>query len=119
MTKTTKPNWNEDQPIYRQIMDSVIGRILEGTYPEGEMLPSVRQLAIEYGVSPLTAAKVFNELSRENLIDKRIGIGFAVRTGVRQWLMKRERRKFLEKEWPRLRDRLERLDIDVEDLLRK
>ena len=57
-----KPSWDEDLPIYRQIMDSVIGGILEGTYPEGELMPSVRQLATEYDVSPLTAAKVFNEL---------------------------------------------------------
>lgn len=112
-----KPSWDEDLPIYRQIMDAMIGGILEGSYPEGEMLPSVRQLATEYGVSPLTAAKVFNELSRENLVDKRIGIGFAVRKGVRQILLKRERRRFLEKEWPKLRERLDRLDIDVRDLV--
>lgn len=111
-----RPAWDEDLPIYRQIMDSVVGAILEGTYPEGEMLPSVRQLATEYGVSPLTAAKVFTELSRDNLVEKRIGIGFSVRTGVRQILLNRERRKFLEKEWPKLRERLERLEIDITDL---
>lgn len=110
------PTWDEDLPIYRQIMDSVIGSILEGTYPEEELMPSVRQLATEYGVSPLTAAKVFAELSRENLIDKRIGIGFAVRKGVRKILLNRERRRFLEKEWPKLRERLERLEIDIKDL---
>lgn len=114
-----RPAWSEDLPIYRQIMDSVIGGILEGTYPEGEMLPSVRQLATEYGVSPLTAAKVFNELSRDNLVDKRIGIGFAVRKGVRRILLNRERRKFLEKEWPKLRERLDRLEIDIDDLMNR
>jgi len=115
----TKPSWGEDQPIYRQIMDSVVGGILDGIYPEGEMLPSVRQLATEYGVSPLTAGKVFNELSRENLLDKRIGIGFAVRKGVRRVLLSRERRKFFEKEWPKMRERIERLEIDVNELLAK
>ncbi|MGW8370021.1 MAG: GntR family transcriptional regulator [Gammaproteobacteria bacterium] len=112
-----KRAWDDDLPIYRQIMDSVIGGILEGSYPEGEMLPSVRQLATEYGVSPLTAAKVFSELSRDNVVDKQIGIGFSVRKGVRQILLNRERRKFLDKEWPKLRNRLERLEIDISDLL--
>lgn len=110
--------WNEDQPIYRQIMDAMIGGILDGAYPEGELLPSVRQLATAYDVSPLTAAKVFAELSRENLTEKRRGIGFEVRKGVRRMLLERERRKFLEKEWPELRARLQRLDIDIEDLMR-
>ncbi len=113
------PTWNEDQPIYRQIMDTVIGRILEGAYPEGELLPSVRQLAVDFGVSPLTAAKVFQELAREELTEKRRGIGFAVRKGVQKALLQRERRKFLEQEWPELRARLKRLDIDIEDLLRE
>ncbi|MGD2134134.1 MAG: GntR family transcriptional regulator, partial [Maricaulaceae bacterium] len=96
MVKKTR-EWNEDQPIYRQIMDAVIGGILDGAYPEGELLPSVRQLAVDFDVSPLTAAKVFQELSRENLTEKRRGIGFEVRKGVRRMLLERERRKFLEK----------------------
>jgi GntR family transcriptional regulator len=113
------PTWNEDQPIYRQIVDAVIGRILEGAYPEGELLPSVRQLATDFGVSPLTAAKVFQELAREELTEKRRGIGFEVRKGVRKALLQRERRKFLEQEWPELQARLQRLDISIEDLMRK
>lgn len=112
------PTWNEDQPIYRQIVDAVIGRILDGSYPEGELLPSVRQLATDFGVSPLTAAKVFQELAREDLTEKRRGIGFEVRKGVRNALLHSERRKFLEQEWPELRARLKRLDLTIEDLLR-
>ena len=115
---TSTPTWNEDQPIYRQIVDAVIGRILEGSYPEGELLPSVRQLATDFGVSPLTAAKVFQELAREELTEKKRGIGFEVRKGVRKALLQRERRKFLEQEWPELRARLKRMDIDIEDLMR-
>jgi GntR family transcriptional regulator len=114
-----KPKWNEDQPIYRQIMDAVIGGILEGAYPEGELLPSVRQLAVDFEVSPLTAAKVFQELARENLTEKRRGIGFEVRIGVRQALLQSERRKFLEQEWPDLKARLERLGISLDELMRR
>jgi GntR family transcriptional regulator len=114
-----EPKWNDDQPIYRQIVDAVIGRILEGAYPEGELLPSVRQLAVDFGVSPLTAAKVFQELSREDLTEKRRGIGFEVRQGVRKALLQSERRKFLEQEWPDLKARLKRLDLTIEDLLRE
>jgi GntR family transcriptional regulator len=113
------PTWSDSQPIYRQIVDAVIGRILEGAYPEGELLPSVRQLAVDFGVSPLTAAKVFQELAREELTEKRRGIGFEVRKGVRKALLQRERRKFLEQEWPELRARLKRMEIDIEDLLRE
>lgn len=111
-------DWNEGQPIYRQIMEAVIGRILEGSYPEGELLPSVRQLATDFGVSPLTAAKVFTELSRENLTEKRRGIGFEVRKGVRKVLLHRERKRFLEQEWPETRARMRRLGIEMRDLPR-
>lgn len=117
MTSDTA-SWTEGQPIYRQIMDAVIGRILEGAYPEGELLPSVRQLATDFGVSPLTAAKVFTELSRENLTEKRRGIGFEVRKGVRKVLLHRERKKFLEEEWPEVRARMKRMGIDMRDLPR-
>lgn len=111
--------WNEDQPIYRQIVEAIIGGILEGRYREGELLPSVRQLAVNFGVSPLTTAKVFQELANEGVTEKRRGIGFEVRKGVRKALLQRERRKFLEQEWPELRARLKRLEIDIEDLMRE
>lgn len=113
----TAPKWNDDQPIYRQIMDAVVTRIIEGVYPEGELLPSVRQLATDFDVSPLTAQKVFQELARENLTEKRRGIGFEVRKGVRQMLLHRERKRFLEAEWPEIQSRMKRLAIEPEDLL--
>jgi GntR family transcriptional regulator len=115
---TSAASWNDGQPIYKQIMDTVIGRILEGSYPEGELLPSVRQLAIDFDVSPLTAAKVITELSRENLTEKRRGIGFEVRKGVRKILLHRERKRFLEEEWPEIRARMKRMGIEVRDLPR-
>jgi GntR family transcriptional regulator len=110
--------WKDDQPIYRQIMESVVAAIMDGTYPEGELIPSVRQLAAAHGVSTLTAAKVMQELAREGLIEKRRGIGFEVIPGLRQTLTARERKRFLEEEWPKLRLRLKRMDIDIADLLK-
>ncbi len=109
--------WNDSQPIYRQITDRLILRIVDGTYPEGELLPSVRQVADDFGVSPLTAAKVFKLLDQEDLTIKRRGIGSEVRPGARSRLQASERKNFLEKEWPELRDRLRRLGIDVGELL--
>jgi GntR family transcriptional regulator len=108
--------WNDGQPIYKQIMETVIGRILEGSYPEGELLPSVRQLAVDFDVSPLTAAKVITELSRENITEKRRGIGFEVRKGVRKALLHRERKRFLDEEWPEIRARMRRMEIEIRDL---
>ncbi len=111
-----KLNWNDDQPIYRQITNTLIGRILEGTYQEGELMPSVRQLASEFDVSPLTSAKVFQELDKSHLTVKRRGIGVEVRPGVRSTLLKKERQKFLDEEWPEIRERLRRMELDLDDL---
>jgi len=114
--KKTPPQWNEDQPIYRQLMERLIARILDGTYPEGRMLPSVRQLASDCEVNPLTAAKAYKELARDGLIEKLRGEGLIVAGGAREWLLKRERSRFLKGEWPGLRARLRRLGIDVRAL---
>lgn len=111
--------WKDDQPIYRQIMDSIVASIIDGTYPEGELIPSVRQVAEAYGVSTLTSAKVLQELAREGLIEKRRGIGFEVRPGYRKKLMDAERKRFFDEEWPELRERLRRMNIDLEELLAK
>lgn len=116
MKKATFPQWSDDIPIYRQLMDQLVGRILDQTYPEGEMLPSVRQLASDYEINPLTVAKAYKELSREGLTDKLRGEGLMVRKGVREALLKRERSKFLKEEWPVLRARLKRLGISLETL---
>lgn len=117
-TRMAKPkhNWNDDQPIYRQITDILIGRILDGTYQEGKLLPSVRACADEFDVSPLTAAKVFQELDKEGLTIKRRGIGAEVSPGSRKDLLKREREKFMKVEWPEIVKRIEQLGIDLDDL---
>ena len=109
--------WKDEHPIYRQLMDEVIAGILDRSYPEGGMLPSVRQMAATYDVNPLTAAKAYRELAREGLVEALRGEGLIVRAGVRDGLLKRERTKFMKEEWPALRARLARLEVDLKLLL--
>jgi GntR family transcriptional regulator len=108
--------WTEGPAIYRQLMDQVIARVLDQTYPEGRMLPSVRQLASDFDVNPLTAAKAYKELARDGLIDRLRGEGLIVAKGARDSLLRRERTRFFKDEWPQLRERLRRLGIDVRAL---
>ena len=103
--------WHQDRPIYRQLMEQIIARILDNTYREGEMLPSVRQLASDFVVNPLTAARAYREL--EEYTETRRGIGLIVKEGVRELLLKREQRRFLREEWPAIRDRIKALDLDA------
>lgn len=110
------PTWDEDRPIYRQLMEAIIGRIIDQTYPEGELLPSVRQLASDFVVNPLTAARAYREL--DEYTESRRGIGLAVKQGVRELLIKRERKRFLRDEWPALRDRIKALDLDIDELMK-
>jgi len=116
--KKSKPQhqWTDDQPIYRQLLDQTITRILDCTYREGDMLPSVRQLASEYQVNPLTAAKAYKELARDGFIQTLRGEGLIVAKGARQALFNRERARFLKEEWPGLRARLQRLGIGLREL---
>ena len=109
--------WDEDRPIYRQLMEEVIGRIINRTYREGELLPSVRQLASDFVVNPLTAARAYREL--DEWTETRRGIGLVVKSGVRDMLVRREREKFLREEWPGIQARIEALDIDPNELLSK
>jgi GntR family transcriptional regulator len=110
------PTWDEQRPIYRQLMEEIVARIIDRTYAEGEMLPSVRQLASEYLVNPLTAARAYREL--EEYTETRRGIGLVVKQGVRDLLLKRERKRFLREEWPAILSRIEALEIDVDELLK-
>ena len=114
--KRGAPQWHDNAPIYRQLMDVLIGHILDRTYPEGEMLPSVRQLASDYDINPLTVAKVYKELAREGFLEKWRGEGLMIKKGVRDALLKRERSKFLKEEWPALKERMQRLGIDLKAL---
>ncbi|MEL6338389.1 MAG: GntR family transcriptional regulator [Myxococcota bacterium] len=117
--KKRKPKWRADLPIYRQIVEIVIERLIRGKYAEGDLLPSVRQLSDEHDVSTLTAAKVHQELSGLGVFEKRRGIGLEVKAGARARLLENERRRFWNEQWPLLEQRLELLDIDVAQLQRR
>ena len=117
---TSKPYaWAEGTPIYRQLMELLLTGILDGTFKEGDMLPSVRQLANDYQVNPLTVAKAFQELAIEELAEKKRGVGFMVKAGVRQAVQRREKTRFLRDEWPQIKARMERLGIDPVELLKE
>ena len=109
--------WNESQPIYRQLRDRVIAMILDGVLKEGDPLPSVRTVAADYRVNPLTVLKSYQELVDEQLVEKRRGLGMFVVEGARNLLLKGERRKFLEEEWPRIYANIQRLGLSPEELL--
>jgi GntR family transcriptional regulator len=111
-----RPTWIEDVPIYRQLMELLVARILDQTYMEDEMLPSVRQLANDCDINPLTVSKAYKELAREGFTDKHRGEGLMLRKGVREILLRREKNRFMKEEWPVLRVRLKRLGIDLRTL---
>jgi len=106
------PKWNDDQPIYRQLRDRVVAMILEGVLEDGDALPSVRNVAAEYRLNPLTVLKGYQELVDEGLVEKKRGRGMFVNDGARK-----QRRRFVDKEWPRIAATIERLGLDAEDLL--
>jgi GntR family transcriptional regulator len=109
--------WNESQPIYRQLRDRVVAMMLEGTLKEGEALPSVRQVATEYRLNPLTVLKSYQQLVDEGLVEKRRGLGMFVAPGASSAIMKDERERFLATEWPRIQATIQRLGLSSEELL--
>ena len=111
------PNWNDNQPIYRQLRDRVVAMILEGVLKEGDPLPSVRNVAAEYQLNPLTVLKGYQQLVDEQLVEKKRGRGMFVSDGARRALLKDERQKFLEDEWPKVRATIARLGLKAGDLL--
>ncbi len=112
------PKWDEDQPIYRQLRDRVVAMILEGVLSDGDALPSVRNVAAEYRLNPLTVLKGYQELVDEGLVEKKRGRGMFVNDGARTNLLKAERQRFLDKEWPKVLSTIERLGLNESDLLR-
>src|ERR671935_3200965 len=94
--------WNDNQPIYLQLRERVVAMILDGILKEGDPLPSVRTVAADYRVNPLTVLKGYQELVDEELVESRRGLGMFVKDGARNLLLKGERQKFLEEEWPRV-----------------
>jgi DNA-binding transcriptional regulator YhcF (GntR family) len=109
--------WNDNQPIYRQLRDRVVAMILDGVLKEGDPLPSVRNVAAEYRVNPLTVLKGYQELVDELLVEKRRGLGMFVKDGARKLLLQGERQKFLTEEWPRVSATMQRLGLTAEELL--
>jgi GntR family transcriptional regulator len=112
-------HWNDNQPIYRQLRDKVVAMILEGTLGDGDALPSVRNVAAEFSLNPLTVLKGYQQLVDEGLVEKRRGRGMFVTAGARSRLMTDERQRFLSDEWPRVLERIARLGLDPKELLGK
>ncbi|MEE8345432.1 MAG: GntR family transcriptional regulator [Woeseiaceae bacterium] len=111
------PKWSEDLPIYRQLRDRVVDMILEGVLTDGDALPSVRNVAAEYRLNPLTVLKGYQELVDEGLVEKKRGRGMFVTDGARQQLLKDERQRFLNKAWPEVIATIRRLGLDIDTLL--
>jgi GntR family transcriptional regulator len=110
-------DWNDAQPIYRQLRDRVVAMMLDGDLREGDPLPSVRQVASDLRVNPLTVLKSYQGLVDEQLIEKRRGLGMFVRPGARELLLQDERDRFLNNEWPRIVETIQRLGLDPKVLL--
>ena len=108
--------WNDSQPIYRQLRDRVVAMILDGVLKEGDPLPSVRTVAAEYRVNPLTVLKAYQELVDEELVEMKRGLGMFVKAGARDLLLKGERQKFLAEEWPRVAEKIQRLGLTQKEL---
>ena len=111
------PKWSDDIPIYRQLRDRVVAMILEGVLGDGDALPSVRNVAAEYRLNPLTVLKGYQELVDEGLVEKKRGRGMFVNEGARKQLLKDERERFVKQEWPKVLETIERLGLDVGTLL--
>ena len=113
------PNWNDSQPIYRQLRDRVVEMILEGVLGDGDALPSVRSVAAEYRLNPLTVLKGYQELVDEGLVEKKRGRGMFIMEGAKKALLSGERELFLNEQWPSVVATVRRLGLDLDDLVAK
>ena len=109
--------WNDSQPIYRQLRDRVVAMILDGVLNDGEPLPSVRTVAAESRINPLTVLKAYQELVDEQLVEKRRGLGMFVRTDARSLLLQAERERFLREQWPAIHANIGRLGLSLSELM--
>lgn len=110
--------WNDNAPIYRQLKERVLGMMLDGLLKPGDALPSVRQIAADYQLNPITVSKAYQELVDESLVEKRRGLGMYVTEGAHEKLLTTERERFVREEWPAMVERIRRLGLDIEQLLR-
>ncbi|MBA3811421.1 MAG: GntR family transcriptional regulator [Caulobacteraceae bacterium] len=111
------PEWNDSQPIYRQLRDRVVAMILDGVLGEGDPLPSVRHVAAEYRVNPLTVLKGYQQLVDDGLVEKKRGLGLFINAGARDLLLRGERERFLAEQWPAIHATIRRLGLTPRDLL--
>ena len=115
----TSIQWSDGAPIYRQLKDRVIAMMLDGVLKPGDALPSVRQVAAEYQLNPITVSRAYQELADEALVEKRRGLGMFVTDEASKKLLSSERERFLQEEWPAVAERIQRLGLSAEELLRQ
>ncbi len=111
-------DWRDDIPIWKQIKDKILSQIIDGTLRAGEAAPSVRTLALELAVNPLTVSRALSELADEGILEKRRGLGMFVIEGADNALLKREREAFINNEWPIIAERIKRLGLDLKTLMK-
>jgi GntR family transcriptional regulator len=109
--------WEDDKPIYLQLKEKVIAGVLEGVFKEGEVIPSIRQVSEEYRLNHLTVAKAYQALVDEHVLEKRRGLGMFVKKGAEKALKAREKKQFLQVEWPKIKQRIKQLDFNLKELL--
>ncbi len=109
--------WKDDQPIYLQLKEQIMAMIIDGVLEEGEALPSVRKVAVDYQINPITASKAYAELVDEGLVEKRRGLGMFILEGARKNLLNAEQKKFIEQEWPEIIKRISLLGLDARQLI--
>lgn len=109
--------WSDGAPIYRQLKERVVAMLLDGVLKPGDALPSVRQVAAEYQLNPITVSRAYQELADDQLVEKRRGLGMYVTEGAAGRLMTSERDRFLREEWPLVLERIQRLGLDLQELM--
>ncbi len=117
--KNVQMQWTNDQPIYQQVRDHVVSLIIDGVLDAGEPIPSVRQMAVEGGVNPLTVSKAYQELVDLKIVEKRRGLGMFVTELAKKQLLKIEKEKFLKGDWPAVLKKADQLNIDLVELVNK
>ena len=110
-------DWHNNAPIYRQLKDRIVGMVLDGLLKPGDALPSVRQIAADFQLNPITVMRAYQELADATLVEKRRGIGMYVTDGAREKLLVSERERFLREEWPLLLERIQRLGMNLKELM--
>ena len=111
--------WNDSQPIYRQLHERLVAMILDGVLKEGDPLPSVRTIAAEYRINPITVLKGYQHLADEGLLEKKRGLGMFIKPGARDRLLRAEKQKFLKEEWPKIQSTIQRLGLSTDELLQR